>query len=117
MGIELYLFYEKYMLPASGRPGVVCSYSLTHPTEIPRAGYMATGALMLTIILTAMMYAALFAALLSILPTTATLKILAREMVGLENISTGTNLFIIGAWSMAVIFIALALKIGIRKRA
>jgi ABC-type multidrug transport system permease subunit len=60
---RLYLFYEQYMLPASDRPGVVYSYSLTYPTEIPRAGYMATGALVLTIILTAMMYAGLFAAL------------------------------------------------------
>jgi hypothetical protein len=231
---RLYLFYEQYMLPASGRPGIVYSYSLTYPTEIPRAGYMATGALMLTIILTAMMYAALFAALehqektameveippggsfagmvgtvlavmaetfiilaiiaiingllwhlkippvsawpqvllatallamifaiigyglgqrsrdvrlvlgptmiivltlwlmsggvspveamagmefLSILPTTATLRILAREMVGLGNISVGTNLLIIGAWSVVIILIALVLKVGIRRRA
>jgi ABC-2 type transport system permease protein len=231
---RLYLFYEQYMLPASDRPGVVYSYSLTYPTEIPRAGYMATGALMLTIILTSMMYAALFAALehqektamevetpprgsfagmigtvlaamvesfiilaiifitnwllwhlkippvsawlqvllavgllsmifaiigyglgqkardvrlvlgptmiaaltlwiisggvnpveamagtefLSILPTTATLRILAREMVGLETISAGTNLLIIGAWSAAIVVIALVLKIGIKRRA
>jgi ABC-2 type transport system permease protein len=230
---RLYLFYEQYMLPASDRPGIVYSYSLTYPTEIPRAGYMATGALMLTIILTAMMYAALFAALehqektaleieappggslagmigtvlaamvesfvilaiifiinwllwhlqvppvsawpqvllavglltmifaiigyglgqkardvrlvlgptmiivltlwimsggvnpveamagtkfLSILPTTATLRILAKEMVGLENISIGTNLLIIGAWSVAIVFTALVLKIGIKHR-
>jgi hypothetical protein len=231
---KLYLFYEQYMLPASDRPGIVYSYSLTYPTEIPRAGYMATGALVLTIILTAMMYAGLFAALehqektaievetpprgsfasmmgtvlaamvetfiilavifiinglfwhlkvpsvsawpgmllavallamifaiigyglgqkardvrlvlgptmiivltlwiisggvnpveamagtefLSILPTTATLRILAKELVGLENISTGTNLLIIGAWSIATVFIALMLKIGIKHRA
>ena len=230
---RLYLFYEKYMLPASDRPGIVYSYSLTYPTEIPRAGYMATGALVLTIMLAAMMYAALFTALehqektalevetpsggsfagmvgtvlaamvetfiilgiiviingllwhlkfpsvsllpqillavallamtfaimgyglgqkardvrlvigptmivvltlwllsggvnpveamagtkfLSILPTTATLRILAKEMVGLENISTGTNLLIIGAWSIATVFIALILKIGIRNK-
>ena len=60
---RLYVFYEQYLLPAAGRPGVVYSYSLTYPAEIPRAGYMATGALMLTIMLAAMMYAALFAAL------------------------------------------------------
>lgn len=230
---RLYLFYEQYMLPESDRPGVIYSYSLTYPTEIPRAGYMATGALVLTIILTAMMYAGLFAALehqektamevetqprgsfagmvgtvlaamvesfiilaiiaiingllwhlkippasawpqlllavallamifaligyglgqrardvrlvlgptmiivltlwimsggvnpveamagtkfLSILPTTATLRILAKELVGLENISTGTNLLIIGAWSLAVVFVALILKIGIKNR-
>jgi hypothetical protein len=231
---RLYVFYEQYMLPASDRPGVVYSYSLTYPTEIPRAGYMATGALMLTIILAAMMYAALFAALehqektalevetpprgslagmigtvlaamvetfiilaiiaiingalwhlqvppvaawpgvllavallavifaitgyglgqkagdvrlvlgptmimvltlwimsggvnpveamagtkfLSVLPTTATLRILARELVGLENISTGTNLLIIGAWSAVTVLVALILKIGIKRRA
>jgi hypothetical protein len=231
---RLYLFYEQYMLPSSGRPGVVYSYSLTYPTEIPRAGYMATGALMLTIILTSMMYAALFAALehqektamevetpprgsfagmigtvlaamvesfiilaiifainwllwhlkippvsawprvllavtllsmifaiigyglgqkardvrlvlgptmiaaltlwiisggvnpieamagsefLSILPTTATLRILAKDMVGLETISTGTNIFIIGVWSAAIVFVALVFKIGIKRRA
>jgi ABC-type multidrug transport system permease subunit len=230
---RLYLFYEQYMLPESDRPGVVYSYSLTYPTEIPRAGYMATGALVLTIILTAMMYAGLFAALehqektaievetpprgsfasmvgtvlaamvesfiilaiiaiingllwhltvppvsawpqlllavallamifaiigyglgqrardvrlvlgptmiivltlwimsggvnpveamagtefLSILPTTATLRILARELVGLGNISVGKNLLIIGAWSLAVVSVALILKIGIKKR-
>lgn len=222
------------MLPASDRPGVVYSYSLTYPTEIPRAGYMATGALMLTIILTSMMYAALFAALeyqektamevetpprgsfagmigtvlaamvesfiilaiiftinwllwhlkippvsawpqmllavallamifaiigyglghnakdvrlvlgptmiivltlwtmsggenpveamagsefLSILPTTATLRILVRDMVGLESISAGTNMFIIGMWSVAIVFLALVFKIGIKRRA
>ncbi len=227
---RLYLFYEQYMLTAFDRPGVVYSYSLTYPAEIPRAGYMATGALMLTIILAAMMYAGLFAALehqektamevetpprgslagmigavlaamaetfiilaviaiingllwhlnvppvsawpgvllavallamifavigyglghkakdvrlvlgptmiivltlwimsggvnpieamagtkcLSILPTTTTLRILARELVGLENISTGANLLIIGAWSLAIVLIALILKIGI----
>jgi hypothetical protein len=231
---RLYLFYEQYMLPESGRPGIIYTYSLTYPTEIPRAGYMATGALMLTIILTAMLYAALFAALehqektameveippggsfvgmvgtvlaaiaetfiilaiiviingllwhfkippvsawphmllaivllamifaitgyglgqkardvrlvlgptmiivltlwimsggvspveamagtefLSILPTTATLRILARELVGLESISAGTNLIIIGAWSAAIILIALVLKIGVRRSA
>jgi ABC-2 type transport system permease protein len=230
---RLYLFYEQYMLPASDRPGVVYSYSLTYPTEIPRAGYMATGALMLTIILTAMMYSALFAALehqektamevetpprgslagmvgtvlaamvesfiilaiifiingllwhlkippvsawpqvllavvllamifaiigyglghkardvrlvlgptmiivlilwmmsggvnpveamagtelLSLLPTTATLRILARETVGLETISVGTNMLIIGVWSAAIVLIALVLKIGVRRR-
>ena len=230
---RLYLFYEQYMLPASGRPGIVYSYSLTYPTEIPRAGYMATGALVLTIMLTAMIYAALFAALehqdktamevetpprgslagmvgtvlsamvesfiilaiifiingllwhlevppvsawpqvllavvllavifaiigyglghkardvrlvlgptmiivlilwiisggvnpveamagtqfLSVLPTTATLRILARETVRLETISAGTNMLIIGAWSAAIIVIALVLKIGIRRR-
>jgi ABC-type multidrug transport system permease subunit len=230
---RLYLFYEQYMLPESDRPGVIYSYSLTYPTEIPRAGYMATGALVLTIILTAMMYAGLFTALehqektaievetpprgsftgmvgtvlavmveafiilaiiaiingllwhlkiphvsawpqlllavallamifaiigyglgqrardvrlvlgptmiivltlwimsggvspveamagtklLSILPTTATLRILARELVGLGNISVGKNLLIIGAWSLAVVFVALILKIGIKNR-
>lgn len=230
---RLYLFYEQYMLPSSGKPGVVYSYSLTYPIEIPRASYMATGALMLTIILTSMMYAALFAALehqektamevetpprgsfagmigtvlaamvesfiilaiifvinwllwhlkippvsvwpqvllavallsmifaitgygfgqkakdvrlvlgptmitaltlwiisggvnpveamtgsefLSILPTTATLRILARDMVGLESISAGTNIFIIGVWSVAIVLLALVLKIGIRNR-
>jgi len=230
---RLYLFYVQYMLPESGRPGVIYSYSLTYPTEIPRAGYMATGALVLTIILTAMMYAGLFAALehqektaievetpprgsfagmvgtvlavmveafiilaiiaiingllwhlkippvsawphmllavalltmifaiigyglgqrardvrlvlgptmiivltlwimsggvnpveamagtefLSILPTTATLRILARELVGLGNISVGENLLIIGAWSLAVVFVALILKVGIKNR-
>jgi hypothetical protein len=230
---RLYLFYEQYMLPESGRPGVIYSYSLTYPTEIPRAGYMASGALVLTIILTAMMYAGLFAALehqektaievetpprgsfagmvgtvlavmveafiilaiiaiingllwhlkippvstwpqlllavalltmifaiigyglgqrardvrlvlgptmiivltlwlmsggvnpveamagtefLSILPTTATLRILARELVGLGNISVGKNLLIIGAWSLAVVFVALILKIGMKSR-
>jgi len=231
---RLYIFYEKYMLPASDRPGVIYSYSLNYPIEISRAGYMASGALMLTIILAAMMYAALFTALeheektamevetppmgsfagmvgtvlaavvetlvilaiifiingllwhlkiplvsawpqmllavallamifaiigyglgqkardvrlvigptmiivltlwiisggvspveamagtefLSILPTTATLRILAKETVGLENISTGMNLLIIGAWSLAIIFIALVLKTGIKHRA
>jgi ABC-type multidrug transport system permease subunit len=231
---RLYLFYEQYMLPSSGKPGVVYSYSLTYPTEIPRAGYMATGALVLTIMLTSMMYSALFAALehqektamevetpprgsfagmvgtvlaamvesfiilaiifvinlllwhlkippvaawpqvllavgllsmvfavagyglgqkardvrlvlgptmiivltlwmlsgpvnpveamagaelLSLLPTTATMRILAKEMVGLETISAGTNMLIIGVWSAAVIAIALALKTGIRRRA
>lgn len=230
---RLYLFYEQYMLPASDCPGIVYSYSLTYPTEIPRAGYMATGALVLTIILAAMMYASLFTALehqektvlevetppggslasmvgtvlaamvetfiilsiiviingllwhltvppvsawpqmllavallsmifaiigyglgqrakdvrlvlgptmivvltmwimsgginpveamagtelLSILPTTATLKILARETIGLENISVGTNLLIIGAWSVAAVSMALILKIGIKRR-
>jgi ABC-type multidrug transport system permease subunit len=230
---RLYLFYQQYMLPASDRPGVVYTYSLTYPTEIPRAGYMATGALVLTIMLTAMMYAALFAALehqektamevetpprgslagmigsilaamvesfiilaiifiingllwhlkippvsalpqvllavvllamifaiigyglgqkardvrlvlgptmiivltlwimsggvnpveamagtelLSLLPTTATLKLLAKEMVGLETISAGTNMLIIGAWSAAIVVIALVLKIGIKRR-
>jgi ABC-type multidrug transport system permease subunit len=230
---RLYLFYEQYMLPASDKPGVVYSYSLTYPTEIPRAGYMATGALVLTIMLTAMMYAALFAALeyqektamevetpprgsfagmigtvlaamvesfiilaiifiinwllwhlkvppvsawpqvllavlllamifavigyglgqkardvrlvlgptmiivltlwlmsggvnpieamagaefLSLLPTTATLRVLAREMVGLETISAGMNMLIVGVWSAAIVFIALVLKTGIKHR-
>jgi ABC-2 type transport system permease protein len=230
---RLYLFYEQYMLPASDGPGVVYSYSLTYPIEIPRAGYMATGALVLTIMLTAMMYAALFAALehqektamevetpprgsfagmigtvlaamvesliilaiiaiingllwhlkippvsawpqmllavallsmifaitgyglgqkardvrlvlgptmiivltlwimsggvspveamagtelMSLLPTTATMRILAREMVGLETISAGTNMLIIGAWSVAVVLIALVLKMGIKHK-
>jgi|GEM_PF-5401598 len=230
---RLYLFYEQYMLPSSDRPGVIYSYSLTYPTEIPRAGYMATGALVLTIILASMMYAALFTALehqektalevetppggsfagmvgtvlatmvetfiilgiigivnvllwhlkvppvsalpqillavvllamifaiigyglgqkardvrlvlgptmivvltlwllsggvnpveamagskfLAILPTTATLRILAREMVGLETISIETNLLIIVVWSIATVFIALILKIGIKNR-
>jgi hypothetical protein len=54
---------------------------------------------------------------LSILPTTATLRILAREMVGLETISVEANLLIIGAWSMAIVLIALILKIGIKHRA
>lgn len=53
---------------------------------------------------------------LSILPTTATLRMLAKEMVGLETISTGTNLLIIGAWSVVVVFIALMLKMGIKNR-
>ena len=53
---------------------------------------------------------------LSVLPTTATLRILARETVGLETISAGTNMLIIGAWSAAIIVIALVLKIGIRRR-
>lgn len=226
---RLYVFYEDYLLPAADRPGVVYSYSLTYPEEIPRAGYMATGALVLTIILASMMYAGLFAALerqektaleietppggslagmigtvlatmaetfiilavifgvnawlwhirvpqvsawpgvllavgllamifavigyglghkagdvrlvigptmiivltlwimsggvnpveamagaklMSLLPTTATLKILARETVGLETISTGTNLLILGAWSAAVVLVALVLKTG-----
>jgi ABC-2 type transport system permease protein len=231
---RLYVFYEQYMLPASNRPGIVYSYSLTYPTEIPRAGYMGTGALMLTVILTAMMYSALFAALehqektamevemsprgsfagmtgtilaamvesfiilaiiyiinallwhlnvppasawphtvlsvvlltaiftvigyglgqkagdvrlvigptmiivitlwtmsggvnpveamagtkfLSFLPTTAALRILAKELVGLENISTGTNLIILCAWTLAVIIIALVLKLRPSTRA
>jgi ABC-type multidrug transport system permease subunit len=230
---RLYLFYQQHMLPASDRPGVVYSYSLTYPAEIPRAGYMATGALVLTIMLTAMMYAALFAALehqektamevetpprgslagmvgtvlaamvesfiilaiifiingllwhlkippvsawpqvllavvllamifaiigyglgqkakdvrlvlgptmiivltlwiisggvnpveamagaelMSLLPTTATLKVLARETVGLGTISAGTNMLIIGAWSAALVVVALVLKIGIKRR-
>ena len=230
---RLYLFYEKYMLPKSDRPGVVYSYSLTYPTEIPRAGYMAAGSLMLTIILAAMMYSALFATLehqektaleietppggsfasmvgtvlatlievfivvfiigivngllwhinlptistlphvllamlllaitfsllgyglgnkakdvrlvlgptmitvltlwllsggvnpieamagtefLSLLPTTATLRILAKEMVGLETISTGTNLLILSVWTIAVVLVAFMLKIGIKRR-
>lgn len=60
---RLYLFYEQYMLPESGRPGVIYSYSTTYPVEIPRARYMSSGALMLTILLASMIYAALFAAL------------------------------------------------------
>lgn len=231
---KLYVFYEQYMLPASQKPGVVYSYSLTYPVEIPRAGYMATGALMLTIILTAMMYTALFAALehqektymevetsprgplacmtgtilaamvesfiilvimavingllwhfqippasawpeivlavllltmifaitgyglgqkardirliigptmiiaitlwimsggvtpveamsgakyLSFLPTSAALKILARELVGLKSIAAETNLIILYAWALAVIIIAavIALRPGIKR--
>jgi hypothetical protein len=54
---------------------------------------------------------------LSILPTTSTLRILAKELVGLRNISTGTNLLIIGAWSLAIVLIALVLKTGIKHRA
>ena len=50
--------------------------------------------------------------LLSVLPSTATLRILAREMVGLEAISTGANLLILGAWSAAVVMVALVLKTG-----
>jgi hypothetical protein len=230
---RLYLFYEKYMLPESDRPGVVYSHSMTYPTEIPRAGYMATGSLLLAIILAAMMYSALFTALehqektaieietppggsfasmvgtvlatlvevfivvciigtvngllwhislpamltfplillvilllatifaiigyglgnkakdvrlvlgptmitvlalwllsggvnpvevmagtefLSMLPTTAALRILAKEMVGLETISTGTNLLILGIWTIAAVLVAFTLKIGIKKR-
>ena len=230
---RLYLFYEKHMLPESDRPGVVYSYSLTYPKEIPRADYMATGSLMLAIILAAMMYSALFTALehqektaleietppggsfasmvgtvlatlvevlivvciigtvngllwhinlptistlplvllavlllaiifsllgygfgnkakdvrlvigptmitvlvlwllsggvspietmagtefLSMLPTTATLRILAKEMVGLETISTGTNLLILGIWTTAAVLVAFILKRGIKKK-
>jgi hypothetical protein len=230
---RLYLFYEKYMLPESDKPGVVYSYSLTYPIEIPRAGYMAAGSLMLAIILAAMMYSALFAALehqentvleietppggsfasmvgtvlatlvevfivvciigivngllwhinlptistlphvllavlmlatifsllgyglgnkakdvrlvlgptmitvltlwllsggvnpieamagtefLSLLPTTATLRILANEMVGLETLSLGTDLLTIGIWTAVITAIAVTLKLGVRKR-
>lgn len=60
---RLYLFYDQYMLPESGKPGVIYSYSTNYPVEIPRARYMSSGALMLTILLAAMIYAALFAAL------------------------------------------------------
>ncbi len=229
---RLYLFYEKYILPSSEFPGVVYSYSTTYPVEIPRAGYMASGALMLTIILAAMMYSGLFTALeyqentileikisprgllasmigticativevfiivflvgvmnvllwglnipalsslpyllvavlmlgiifaitgygmgnaakdvrlilgptmvialtfwllsgginpveamagaryFSLLPTTATLRIMAREMVGLETISSGTNLLILGLWTLAVVTLAFILKLGFRR--
>jgi ABC-type multidrug transport system permease subunit len=221
------------MLPEAERPGVVYSYSLVYPTEIPRASYMAAGALMMAIILAAMMYSALFAALehqektaleiqmapggsfaamigtilatilevfiifaiigafnlvlwdiglpsmatlpqvilavlllavifavfgysfgnkakdvrlvigptmimviilwmmsggvnpievmsgvefMSFLPTTAALRILAREMVGLETISTGANLLIIGIWTIAVVLTAFTLGIKTKKR-
>jgi ABC-2 type transport system permease protein len=60
---RLYNYYEDYMLPSASRPGVVYSYSLTYPTEIPRTSYMAVGALLLTVMLTSMMYAGLFSAL------------------------------------------------------
>lgn len=230
---RLYLFYEKFMLPESDRPGVVYSYSLSYPKEIPRAGYMATGSLMLAVILAAMMYSALFTALehqektameietppggpfasmvgtvlatlvevfivvciigmvngllwhinlptvstlplvllavlllatifsllgyslgnkakdvrlvlgptmitvlvlwllsggvnpietmagtefLSMLPTTAALRILAKEMVGLETISTSTNLLILGIWAIAAVSAALIFKTGIKRR-
>jgi len=54
---------------------------------------------------------------LSLLPTTATLRILAKEMVGLQNISTGTNLIILLAWTVAIILVAVILKIRPRIRA
>jgi hypothetical protein len=60
---RLYYYYENYILPSASRPGVVYTYSLTYPTEIPRTSYMAVGALLLTVMLTSMMYAGLFSAL------------------------------------------------------
>jgi hypothetical protein len=60
---RLYLFYEKCMLPESGKPGVCYSYSTVYPVEIPRDRYMSSGALMLTILLASMIYPALFSAL------------------------------------------------------
>ena len=230
---RLYLFYESYMLPASERPGVVYAYSTSYPVEIPRSGYMASGALMLTIILASMMYAGLFSALehqektalevkmspggslagmagtvmatvvevfillaivgavnavlwhlqlppasslphlllavvllattfsllgyalgnkagdvrlvlgptmitvlalwlfsggvnpieamavpqfLQWLPTTAALRVLAKDLVGLETLSVGTNLAILGAWAAAAVALALAPKV-VRDRA
>ena len=53
---------------------------------------------------------------LSMLPTTATLRILAKEMVELETISTGTNLLILGIWTIAAVLVAFALKTGIKKK-
>jgi len=43
---------------------------------------------------------------LSLLSTTATLRILAREMVGLQTLSVGTNLLILGLWTEGVGVIA-----------
>jgi hypothetical protein len=60
---RLYLFYEKYLLPGSGKPGVIYTYSALYPVEIPRSQYMSAGALMLTVILASMIYAGLFSAL------------------------------------------------------
>jgi len=48
--------------------------------------------------------------LLSLLPTTATLRILARDMVGLETLSVGVNFLILGIWTAVVIIIAFVLK-------
>ena len=53
---------------------------------------------------------------LSMLPTTATLRILAKEMVELETISTGTNLLILGIWTIAAVLVAFALKTGTKKK-
>lgn len=230
---RLYLFYEKYMLPEANQPGIVYSYSLVYPIEIPRAGYMAAGSLIMATILAAMIYPALFAALehqektvleiqmapggsfasmigtilatllevfivvaiigsfnialwdirfptmttlplvllailllsvifailgysfgnkardirlvigptmiivftlwllsggvnaievmsgvefMSLSPTTAALRILAKEMVGLTTISTGTNLLIIGIWTIAVILATFIPKMRMKKR-
>ena len=54
---------------------------------------------------------------LSLLPTTATLRILAKDLVGLGNIAVGANLLIIGAWSAAAVFIVLVLKLGVKRKA
>jgi ABC-2 type transport system permease protein len=63
LSARLYYYYENYTLPSASKPGVIYTYSLAYPTEIPRTSYMAVGALLLTVILTSMMYAGLFSAL------------------------------------------------------
>ena len=52
---------------------------------------------------------------LSILPTTATLRIMAKEMVGLEALSFGASFLILVIWTAAAVAIALILKLGVRK--
>jgi ABC-2 type transport system permease protein len=63
LSARLYYYYENYTLPSASKPGVIYTYSLAYPTEIPRTSYMAVGALLLTVILTSMMYTGLFSAL------------------------------------------------------
>jgi hypothetical protein len=63
LSARLYNYYKDYILPSASRPGVIYTYSLTYPTEIPGTSYMAVGTLLLTVMLTSMMYAGLFSAL------------------------------------------------------
>jgi hypothetical protein len=47
----------------------------------------------------------------AMLPTSAVLRILASQMVGLETLPVATNMIIVGIWTAAIVVIMLVLKI------
>ena len=53
----------------------------------------------------------------SLLPTTATLRILAKAFTGLQNISMPGNLMIVAAWAVLIILLAFIIKMAGNKRA